>query len=160
MTLWNQPGVPHKGWRCIDVEDLGAADDTCEMCGNHPLRYIHTMEHDDHDPLRVGCVCAEKMATDYDAKAAETKLKNKAGVRSRWLGRQWRTSRKGNPYLRIDGLVIGVSPSFGGRWRYWITKQGGTDLYENSPTSYETEDQAKLALFEPYWQAKQDASTL
>ena len=39
---WDQPGVPHKGWHCVDVVDLRAdgesADETdyatCQMCGN------------------------------------------------------------------------------------------------------------------------------
>ena len=158
--MWDEPGVPHKGWWCTDVEDLGAngpeyTPGTCDMCGKERLRYIHTMEHDNHGPLAVGGVCAEKMATDYDAKAARKELKSKAGVRSRWLSRLWLTSQKGNRYLRLDGLVIGISPTRYGRWKYWITEQDGDRRYKTSDTSYETEGEAKLALFEAYWQAKQ-----
>jgi hypothetical protein len=30
---WSQRGVPHKGWTCIGVEDLGREDRAiCEMC--------------------------------------------------------------------------------------------------------------------------------
>jgi hypothetical protein len=29
---WAQPGVPHRGWTCINVEDLGEPLHTCEMC--------------------------------------------------------------------------------------------------------------------------------
>jgi hypothetical protein len=29
---WIQPGVPHKGWTCVDIEDLDAPDSICEMC--------------------------------------------------------------------------------------------------------------------------------
>lgn len=123
------------------------------MCGNHPLRYIHTMEHDKHDPLRVGCVCADKMATDYDAKAAEKKLKSKAGVRSRWLGRRWYTSMNGNPILRLQGLKLGVYPSRG-KWKFWISDPEHGTRY--SRKAYGTEDEAKLDLFEVYWQVKQD----
>ena len=160
MTLWDQPGVPHRGWRCVDVEDLGAdgpayEPGTCQMCGKKRLRYMHTMEHENHGDLEVGRICAEKMATDYDAAAAEKTLKTKAGVRSRWLSRRWHTSRKGNPFLRIDGLVIGVSRSFGGRWKYWITEQDSEAMYTGSGRSYGTPDEAKLALFEAYWQVKQ-----
>ena len=50
---WDQPGVPHKGWHCVDVVDLRAdgesADETdyatCQMCGNEKIRYVHIMEH-------------------------------------------------------------------------------------------------------------------
>ena len=158
MALWDQAGVPHKGWRCIDVEDLGVegrgyTPGTCEMCGNHPLRYIHMMEHENHDPLQVGCVCAEKMAIDYDATAAEKKLQRKAGVRSRWLSRRWSTSQKGNPYLRLNGLIIGVSRQYS-RWTFWIIDPD-QDTRQHSKRSYEKEDEAKLALFEAYWQVKQ-----
>lgn len=52
---WDQPGVPHKGWHCVDVVDLRAdvesADETdyatCQMCGNEKVRYVHVMEHPD-----------------------------------------------------------------------------------------------------------------
>ena len=157
MTIWNQRGVPKKGWRCTDVLDLGAdgseyAAGTCEMCRKHPLRYIHTMEHDEHDALEVGSVCAEKMAEDYDAKAAEKKLKNKAMAKARWLSRGWHTSQNGNPTLRLHGLTVGVF-SLAGRWKFWITKPQQKPQFSNR--RYKTEDQAKLALFEAYWQAKQ-----
>ena len=54
-SRWDQPGVPHKGWHCVDVVDLRAngerADDTdyatCQMCGNEKIRYVHIMEHPD-----------------------------------------------------------------------------------------------------------------
>ena len=72
---WDQSGVPHKGWHCVDVVDLRAdgesADETdyatCQMCGNEKIRYVHIMEHPDLDEnFEVGCVCAEKMSDDYD----------------------------------------------------------------------------------------------
>ena len=27
---WNQPGVPHKGWQCVDVVDLRAEGETAD----------------------------------------------------------------------------------------------------------------------------------
>ena len=74
---WDQPGVPHKGWRCVDVVDLRAdgesADETdyatCQMCCNEKIRYVHIMEHPDLDEnFEVGCVCAEKMSDDYEGR--------------------------------------------------------------------------------------------
>lgn len=54
---WDQPGVPHKGWHCVDVVDLRSdgepaeeADQArCPMCGNERIRYVHVMEHPDLD---------------------------------------------------------------------------------------------------------------
>ena len=74
---WDQPGVPHKGWHCVDVVDLRAdgesADETdyatCQMCCNEKIRYVHIMEHPDLDEnFEVGCVCAEKMSDDYEGR--------------------------------------------------------------------------------------------
>jgi hypothetical protein len=41
---WSQPGVPHKGWVCVDIEDLGEPSLTCEMCESQNIRYVHYME--------------------------------------------------------------------------------------------------------------------
>lgn len=40
-SLWDQPGVPHKGWVCVGLEDLEAPDGDCEMCGKEAIRYVH-----------------------------------------------------------------------------------------------------------------------
>ena len=102
---WDQPGVPHKGWHCVDVVYLRAdgesADETdyatCQMCGNEKIRYVHIMEHPDLDEtFDVGCVCAEKMSGDYEGpKRREAKLRNRAARRTRWLQRKWRMSAAG-----------------------------------------------------------------
>ena len=46
---WSEQGVPHKGWRCIDVEDLGEFDSVCEMCDTQEIRYVHYMQHSDYE---------------------------------------------------------------------------------------------------------------
>jgi hypothetical protein len=38
---WSQAGVPHRGWSCVGVEDLGAPEATCEMCETQKIRYVH-----------------------------------------------------------------------------------------------------------------------
>ena len=59
---WTQPGVPHKGWVCVDIEDLGSPDHICEMCEIQDVRYVHVMEHANYaETLRVGCICAGHM---------------------------------------------------------------------------------------------------
>ena len=127
---WDQPGVPHKGWHCVDVVDLRAdgesADETdyatCQMCGNEKIRYVHIMEHPDLDEnFDVGCVCAEKMSGDYEGpKRREAKLRNRAARRTRWLQRKWRVSAKGNSSLNVDGHNLGVHMNKFKRWGYRI----------------------------------------
>ena len=120
---WSQPGVPHKGWRCVSVDDLGAPDAICAMCEMQEIRYVHYMQHSSfHEILGVGCVCAARLEDDYDAPdQRERALRNAAQRRSRWLDRNWQTSARGNPYLNTDGLNITVfqrSPTLGelGSW--------------------------------------------
>ena len=107
---WSQVGIPHKGWTCTDVEDLGAPDAVCEMCETQDIRYVHLMEHPDHpETLGVGCVCAEHMESNYEApRRRERALRNVAQRRRRWLSRKWKVSAKGNAYLNTDGLNITI----------------------------------------------------
>ena len=65
---WGQLEVPHTGWTCVSVDDLGAPDAVCEMCETQEIRYVHHMEHPDYrESLGVGCICAETMEDDYEA---------------------------------------------------------------------------------------------
>ena len=157
---WDQSGIPHRGWRCVDVVDVRAGprpeDEigyaTCEMCGKEKIRFVHTMEHGEHEPLDVGCICAEKMSEDYvTPRRWEQKLRNRAARRSKWLTRRWRVSAKGNEYLNVDGLNLVVFPKTGrpGSWSYRI---GG----EFAREAFDTEDAAKLTMFDAYWELSRD----
>lgn len=146
---WSQPNVPHKGWSCIDVEDLGATEAVCEMCEAQEIRYIHYMTHPDHhEILGVGCVCAEHMEEDYAApRRRERLLRNSAERKRRWLSRNWRTSTKGNAYLNTDGFNITIFEMRGGTWGGVLTdRESGQSI--GSKRRYATEDQAKLAAFD------------
>ena len=155
-ALWDMPGVPHKGWRLIDVYDIGGDDSTqeeisyatCEMCGHERIRYVHVLEHNDyHGPVEVGCVCAEKLTDDYvNPRAREKRLKSEAARKAKWVQRRWKTSSKGNPYLNIKGHKMGVFPDRvrRGHWKYWVDDEFSKD-------SYPTIQQAKLGLFEAFW---------
>ena len=148
---WDRPGIPHKGWFCIDVEDLEAPSETCEMCGNERIRFVHIMQHPDYpENIGVGCNCAEKMTDDYAApKKREQKLRNKATRKSRWLKRKWRISAKGNEFLNVDGFNVTV---FRYRKGYksgkWGFKVGGAF----SLNGYLMVQEAKLAAFEELWE--------
>jgi len=146
--LWDQPGVPHSGWRCVGCTDLGKPTGQCEMCGKEAIRYVHTMEHDDYaKTLDCGCVCAEKMENDpVRPRQREQRMKSKAGRRSRWLTRRWRVSAKGNDYVVVQGRRITIFPSrfHPGKWSYSIDGQ-----FSKRP--FATDEEAKLAAFEEFW---------
>jgi hypothetical protein len=118
VNLWNQPEVPHKGWKFVNVIDTETAEETCEMCGNERIRYVHIMSHPNYSgSLNVGCVCAEKMADDYvNPRKRERALRNAAAKRLRdkkreleenaehrqeILAARWKDSINGNPYLQV-----------------------------------------------------------
>lgn len=156
-NTWDKLGIPRKDWRCVDVIDIRPDDEpiaddeyeTCEMCGNHPIRYVHVMHHDSQpDDMRVGCVCAEKLSDDYvNPKSREKRLRNKATRRRNWLALKWKRSKKGNPYLKKDGMILTVFPNKWkpGHWGYGIDG-------EFSNSTYHSEDEAKMALFEEYFE--------
>jgi len=158
-NLWDQPDVPHKGWHCIDVQDLredgSSAEETeyatCQMCGNERVRFVHVMEHPEWDgTMYTGCVCAEKLSDDYvGPRKRETTLRNRAARRARWLTRNWRRSRKGNSFLNLEGYNLVVYPTKTGRWGYRIGERWGS-------RTYPTEAEAKLALFDDFWTQTQD----
>lgn len=126
MGLWDKPGVPHKGWTCVGMIDLGADADgmdfdtrkhelyeQCEMCGQDGVRYVHLMQHSEYpDELRVGCQCAEKMEEDYDSpRRRESKLRNRQLRKVNFLKQQWVRSRNGNFVLKYNGHLITIMKS-------------------------------------------------
>ncbi len=84
---WSSQSVPHKGWTCTSVDDLGAPDEVCQMCETQDIRYVHHMEHPDYpESLAVRCICAEQMENDYDRPCRREKaLRNAAQRKRRWL---------------------------------------------------------------------------
>ena len=145
---WSDPGVPHRGWQCIGIEELDELS-TCQMCESAEIRYAHHMQHPDYPTeLAVGCQCAEYMEEDYAApRAREAKLRSVAAARQRWLSRNWKTSRKGNSFLKTrDGFHVVVWQSHDGSW-------GGkvTDMHFEqeiiSKRRHPSSDAVKMAAF-------------
>jgi hypothetical protein len=146
---WSEPGVPHKGWRCVGVEDLGAPEECCAMCERTQIRYVHVMEHDEYpDALRCGCVCAGHMEGDYEkARAREEESRGRSARKSRWLSLAWRTSREGNPYLKHrGGSFVVVYPKRGG-WGFMVRTAPEREPIHARKT-YPSEQAAKLASFD------------
>ncbi|WGQ16719.1 hypothetical protein [Sphingobacterium faecium] len=78
--------------------------ETCMMCGNEKIRYVHIVEHAEvGEESRVGCSCAEKMTNDYlNPERRERELRNKANRRVNWTKKDWKWSKNGNHFLNIE----------------------------------------------------------
>ncbi|NBA88907.1 hypothetical protein GVN16_24240 [Emticicia sp. CRIBPO] len=73
-NYWNRNSIPHKGWTLIDVIDIreeGQKEseteyETCMMCGNEKIRYVHIVENEEvGEVFRVGFNYSRKMTEDY-----------------------------------------------------------------------------------------------
>jgi hypothetical protein len=145
---WSARGVPHKGWHCVDIEDLGEPQATCEMCESQVIRYVHHMEHAAFEGvLAVGCVCAGHMEGDVSAaRGREASMRSRASKRTRWLRRKWRTSAKGNPTIKADGYRVTVYAR-GLGFAATIAEQDGSGVY-HARRNYPSVNEAKLAAFD------------
>jgi len=145
---WSEAGVPHKGWECIDIIDLGEPSQQCEMCETSMIRYLHRMEHPNYrEWLDVGCVCAGHMEGNLAAsKTREASMKSRSGKRKRWLSRKWKTSGSGNPYIIADGYMVTVYPK-GKLWAASVMHVL-TKSVEYSKRQYKTVDEVKLSAFD------------
>lgn len=149
---WNLVGIPHKGWNLLDVIDIredGQSEDetdyeSCMMCGNEKIRYVHIVEHEEvAENYRVGRICAEKMTNDYlNPKKREAELRNKSGRRANWLKRKWKISSKGGHSIKIDGNSVGIFQDKKNLSKYKcrINDNFGIMLYD-------TPELAKIGLF-------------
>jgi hypothetical protein len=146
---WDCPDVPHSGWSCVGVEDLGEPIAVCEMCETKEIRYVHTMEHADYpDTLACGCICAGHMELNLDrAHAREATMKAAARRRATWLHRKgWRRSHAGNPMIRANGYVVVIFPKEGG----WggLVEHPATERRIFARRTYPHMDAARLAAFD------------
>jgi len=147
--LWSKPGVPHQGWSCIDVEDLGEPAATCEMCERMTIRYVHTMTHPQwKGELAVGCVCAGNMEGDIAAaKGREKALAKKV----RWAGsRAWKpVTGKPITYCYPKGTDLFVKVERAGRepqpWSLTVLDYKGTQIHRSW---WPSELAAKLRAYE------------
>ena len=143
-NLWKYDEVPHFGWSCVGVEDLGAPVGICEMCGYQIIRYAHQMVHPKYRSLSVGCICAGKMEGNIDeAKRREAEFKNRQTRRINFFKRKWKQSKKGNEYLKIDGHIVVLYKlnRANNSWKYSIDN-------EFCKTAYPTRDRALSGAFE------------
>ena len=138
MNLWDKKGVPHKGWKCVDMIDLCEDQEDvdyetrkseiyiqCEMCGQDGIRYIHVMEHPEwNERLNVGLVCASKMEDEYNSNRREADLKNRSLRKVRFMKSEWRQKSNGNLVLQYKGDVITIMPSKYKAGQYCVVYDG------------------------------------
>jgi hypothetical protein len=143
-NLWKRADIPHTGWVCINLIDLGKAEGICEMCGNHSIRYVHIMRHHDYSgTIRAGCICAGRMEGNSEkASQREHDYKNLQNRKMNFLKREWKKSRKGNLYLNYRNINIVLLPDKlkNGHWRYSIGGKVSVD--------YPTLTEAKIGIFD------------
>ncbi|MBQ4562076.1 MAG: UvrD-helicase domain-containing protein [Clostridia bacterium] len=123
-NLWKHNDVPHNGWRCEGISDLGAPVGICGMCGYQIIRYVHHMVHDDYPrKIGAGCVCAGKMEGDVEAaRKREQEFKNKQSRLETLLTRKWKRSKNGNEYIKIKDHLI-VLYCHESKWKYAVDSQ-------------------------------------
>lgn len=157
---WAQPGVPKKGWSCIDTSDLEEPSQICEMCEGSEIRYVHYMQHPNYpDVLEVGCICAEHMEQDYvRPKERESKLKNAASRRKNWHKKTWKISAKGNFYINTDGFnltVFGIKNKGSIFWKIYIVNRSSSQSKDGARI-FNSSDEAKSAAFDALIWAKEN----
>lgn len=83
LNLWKRSDVPHDGWSCVGVTDLGRGNYiTCEMCNRQQIRYVHHMNHPEYSgTIDAGCVCAGWMEGNPEAAKERDRR-----IRNRWYG--------------------------------------------------------------------------
>ena len=111
-NLWKRDDVPHSGWYCVGMIDLGAPVGVCRMCGHQIIRYVHIMKHDQfYRTIGAGCICAEKMEGEAPtAKKREQEFKRRLARRETFLKHKLRRSRQGNEFMKYKGNLITLLP--------------------------------------------------
>lgn len=146
---WASAGVPHRGWRCVNVEDLGEPLMTCEMCESAEIRYVHYMQNDRYPgTLACGAICAGHMESDLlRAEARDKKMRSAASRRKRFPGRVgWRMNEKGNHLLKANGYRITVFR----RGLLWgaVVSRPALDNGFFTREKFATAEAAKMAAFD------------
>jgi hypothetical protein len=128
------------------MQDMEESVATCEMCGREEIRYVHEMEHPDHASLRVGCICAEKMADDYvRPRERVAAMTNRAKRRQKWLTRKWRETKTGGFRVTLEGrtALVKFESTY---WRAAYVDDEGN--WRNATIRFPTIEAAKLAVFD------------
>lgn len=143
-NLWKRDDVPHSGWYCVDMIDLGQPVGTCRMCGHQIIRYVHVMKHDNfYRTIGAGCVCAAKMEGEGSiARKRESEFKKRSSRKATFLKAKLRPSRAGNEYVRYKGNIITVMQDKFNKGNYVSV------VNDKFSRSYPTKQEALLEAFD------------
>ena len=160
--LWKQEGIPHKGWTCVEMIDIGEDHESesrrdyyekCEMCNHEGIRYVHIMNHQDYSEyLRVGSQCAEKMEDDYvNPQKREKNLQNKHNRRRNFLLKEWiegTGTRKGQYLIYYKNCHITIMPSHFDSRLYGVQFRNYKKIYYYKNKKINSLHIAKLLAFD------------
>ena len=143
-NLWKRDDVPHSGWYCTGMIDLGAPVGVCRMCGHQIIRYVHVMKHDNfYRTIGAGCVCAAKMEGEGSiARKRESEFKKRSSRKATFLKAKLRQSRAGNEYVRYKGNIITVMQDKFNKGNYVSV------VNDKFSRSYPTKQEALLEAFD------------
>lgn len=120
------PDFPKTGWHCMDITDLGAPKEICELCGHQIIRYVHHMYHQETGrTMDCGCICAGKLEGDIEkAQKREASFKNKKQRKLNFLKKTWKRSARGHEYLKIKNHLIVIFHYLDtNKWSYSIDNE-------------------------------------
>lgn len=164
---WSKAGIPHKGWVCVDVEDIaenatGSENieyEQCEMCGNEKIRFVHIMEHPEYpNELRVGCVCAEKMSGDYvNPRKAEDTLRKRALRRKNFNNKDWNFNpAKRTHSKKYKGEYITIMESWNGNLGIFFADNRIWEYNGRKIRSFEEAERVAFEIFEEYHTTREE----
>ncbi len=143
-NLWKRDDVPHEGWQCEGIVDLGEPVGICRMCGHQIIRYVHIMRHPSyHRTIGAGCICAGRMEGSPEAaRERETQFKNRQKRLETFMALPRKRSRNGHEYVKYHGEIITLlEDKFKkGQWK--------TAFRNQYSTSFATKEDALRDLFE------------
>jgi len=143
-NLWKRDDVPHEGWVCTGIVDLGEPVGTCRMCGHQIIRYVHIMKHPEYyRTIGAGCICAGRMEGNPEAaRERENAFKNRQSRRETFLRMPLKRSRNGHEYLKYKGEIITVLEDKFKKGQY------KTVLRNQYSLSYPTKEEALAEAFD------------
>ncbi len=143
-NLWKRDDVPHEGWQCEGIVDLGEPVGICRMCGHQIIRYVHIMRHPNyHRTIGAGCICAGRMEGNPEAaRERETQFKNRQKRLETFMSLPRKRSRNGHEYVKYHGEIITLlEDKFKkGQWK--------TAFRNQYSTSFPTKEEALKSLFD------------
>lgn len=147
VQLLIQKGLPTEDWHCEWWEDMGDADNKCELCGIERVRYVHHMINSTtHDRLAVGCYCAGGMENDLPSAIERERVNvNRMKRKERFDGKKWLEGINNGRkiwHLTYKGCHMEIMRSKSGWYGYQIDAYGWCWSY------FKTFNMARDALFD------------